>query len=123
DTITHLLQLSSAAREILIVDQTPTHEPQTEAALERLHREKRIEWIRLGVPSITHAMNVGLQMSRSEIVLFLDDDIIPGDELALVHARSHAEHACKIVAGQVLQPGEHALSSAAGESEFVFRSS
>lgn len=130
DTIAYLLQQDPAPNAILVVDQSPTHEAQVEAALEMWGREGRIAWIRLAVPSITHAMNIGLQEARSEVVLFLDDDIIPGNELILAHARAHLEHGCSIVAGQVLQPGESVFdeetdagdSNAAVAQDFRFSS-
>ena len=106
DSIAHLLQQDRPATEFLVVDQSPTHAPDVAAALERWHREDQIVWIRLALPSITHAMNVGLQTAHSEVVLFLDDDIVPGPQLLLAHARAHGEGIANIVAGQVLQPGE-----------------
>ena len=118
-TIDNLLLQGPVVGEILVVDQTPNHEPRTVLSLERWHREGRISWIRLPDPSITHAMNVGLQRARGQVVLFLDDDIIPGRELVVAHVRTHVQHACNIVAGQVLQPGEEPLPDAdCGEFRF-----
>jgi len=107
DTITYLLQQDAAPSEIVVVDQSPTHEARVQMALETWEREDRISWIRLSAPSITHAMNVGLLKAQTDIVLFLDDDIVPGNELLLAHVRAHMEPGCNIVAGQVLQPGEY----------------
>jgi GT2 family glycosyltransferase len=113
-TIVHLLELRSAAAEIIIVDQTESHEPSTVNALEGWNGQGMIRWIRLAPPSITHAMNRGLLEARNPVVLFLDDDIIPDPDLVAAHATAHANEPCTIVAGQVLQPGEEVL---AGESE------
>jgi GT2 family glycosyltransferase len=67
-------------------------------------------------------MNVGLEQARNEVILFLDDDIIPGPHLVTSHVRAHADGA-GIVAGQVLQPGEEASQQAEGSETFYFSSS
>jgi GT2 family glycosyltransferase len=120
DTVGHLLRLDVPPGEILIVDQTPAHEAATTQALERLEGEGSIRWIRLAEPSITHAMNVGLEQARYEVVLFLDDDIIPCDDLVAAHARAHADTGSAVVAGQVLQPGEEPLAAEPESAPFRF---
>lgn len=105
DTINYLLKLEPAPAEILIVDQTEEHEPLTAQALAGLSEKRMINLIRLPRPSITHAMNTGLGQARSEIVLFLDDDIIPHPRLVAAHLAAHAA-GNNVIAGQVLQPGE-----------------
>jgi GT2 family glycosyltransferase len=121
DTIQHLLCAEGAIAEIVVVDQTAKHEPETDAELTQLEAEGKIRWIRLIHPSITHAMNVGLEQARGTIVLFLDDDIIPDPDLIAAHVRAH-QAGSNIIAGQVLQPGEEPLIDAAGTGEFLFRS-
>lgn len=118
ETIGCLLQLEVSPSEILIVDQTETHETGTERELIRLERDGKIRWLRLTHPSVTHAMNVGLEQSGNEVALFLDDDIIPGPELIAAHARAHAQGVCNIIAGQVLQPGEEPEAATGAEFRF-----
>ena len=104
-TIGRALALSPA--EILVVDQTPNHEEESVRPLTEWHRTGAIRWIRLAKPSIPHAMNIGLIEAREEVVLFLDDDVIPCPALLGAHAEAHASHPeADAVIGQVLQPGE-----------------
>ena len=123
DTIRYLFDLRPAAAEILIIDQTEQHESATEAALAEWHEQRRIRWICLPQPSITSAMNQGLKRAHGDIVLFLDDDIIPDQNLIAAHLAAQAEQGRSIVAGQVLQPGEEALAAPLGDGPFLFRSS
>ena len=104
-TLEQVLSLSPA--EILVVDQTPDHEEETKCALAKLNDNLAIRWIRIDKPSIPRAMNIGLCEALSEIVLFLDDDIIPSCGLLDAHETAHSAHLdADAVVGQVLQPGE-----------------
>ena len=123
DTINYLLRLDPGPAEILVVDQTEEHLPDTQRALAELVSADKIRWIRLSHPSITHAMNVGLQQAVNDIVLFVDDDIIPDRELISNHARAHETRGCNVVAGQVLQPGEEPVSEESAGAAFRFCSS
>ncbi len=109
DTIELLLKQNPAATEILIVDQSPDHEIDTVASLESWHRQGAIRWLRRPEPSIPKSMNYGLLQSRSDIVLFLDDDISISPNLVGNHLAAYMEYPTAVaVAGQVLQPEEHA---------------
>ena len=105
DTIDHLLKLRPAYSEILVIDQTQDHEATTVKALGKHEAAGNIRYIHLQRPSITHAMNVGLQRASNDVILFVDDDIIPHPSLVAAHIKAH-EATHRIVAGQVLQPNE-----------------
>ncbi|MFN9644471.1 MAG: glycosyltransferase [Cyanobacteriota bacterium] len=121
DTINELLQLPIRADEILIVDQTVTHQNQTQTHLQRWHQEEKIRWIRIQYKSITHAMNIALRKAKSESVLFLDDDIIPDESLVEEHLRCSYDKPSFIIAGRVLQPWHHGKADAL-EKPFLFNS-
>jgi GT2 family glycosyltransferase len=106
DTLRHLSGLAERPREILVVDQTLQHEPETQEELERLHQSGTIRWLVLREPSIPKAMNLALLESREEIVLFLDDDIRPEPELLAAHCAAHEFHPGALIAGRVIQPWE-----------------
>jgi GT2 family glycosyltransferase len=105
DTLAAVHALLRAGDEIVVVDQTAEHEPATEAALLDLAGTGRVHWFRRTEPGICRAMNCGAWLARSELLLFLDDDIVPSPGLLEVHrealCRSDAPPA---TCGQVLQP-------------------
>lgn len=106
ETLQHLFDQEPGADEILVVDQTLRHEPETEKALRDWSERGRIRWIVLPEPSIPAAMNAGLRAATRPIVLFLDDDLVPAAGLIGAHARSYGPEAPGAVVGQVLQPGQ-----------------
>lgn len=120
DSLQQLFSLAQAADEIIVVDQTQQHEPQTQQKLELFHNRGNIRWLRRAKPSIPAAMNAGLLAATQDIVLFLDDDIRLDSELIAAHRHAQAEYP-GLVAGQVLQPGESPVALARGE-RFRFNS-
>ena len=107
DTLRALLALPNPAAEILVVDQTARHTPETGAQLAEWHAAGRIVHLRRDTPGVVAAMNHGLREARHPLVLFLDDDIVPSPELISAHVSGHRNFPqAWAVAGQVLQPGE-----------------
>lgn len=110
DTISALMRQADADYEILIMDQTERHRSETDACLAGWARDGAVRWQRLNEPGTAHALNQGLLLARFETVLFLDDDIIPGNTLLASHLaalKAHPRAWC--MAGQVLQPGEQPM--------------
>ena len=105
DTISNLLKQSVAANEILIMDQTPLHGADVGARLEEWNKEGAIRWIRLKEASQPKALNRALLDARSDLVLCLDDDIIPSDDLVKYHLEAHQSgNALWAVVGRITQP-------------------
>lgn len=116
DTLAALIQLRPQPLEILVLDQTPEHEPATESQLGQWHEAGLIDWIRLPAPSITGAMNHALQVARGEMVLFTDDDVVPDANLFAAHLQCYEDATVTAVVGQVLQPGQSPCPPRPGES-------
>ena len=81
-TIKHLLDLDQTPAEILVLDQTEKHQEAVENTLRDWEMAGAIKLIRLAEPSIPRAMNRGLCEARQDIVLFVDDDIVPEPGIA-----------------------------------------
>lgn len=104
NTIQALLELTQSGHELLVIDQTLDHAEEVQSTLNTYNDQKKIRLICLPMPSIPVAMNRGLKEAKGEIVLFLDDDIIPDANLLTTHIA--AQENVDLVAGQVLQPEE-----------------
>ena len=97
DTIAYLLDLSYPHYELIVVDQTPLHEPQTEQFLQQV--AQRIRYIQIEQVGMCHARNVGIEAAKGDIILFCDDDIIPTPDLLTNHARHYRDPAVGGVTG------------------------
>lgn len=104
DTIRGCLEQAEQAGEIIVVDQTPTHAPETDRVLREWAADGRIRWERRTVASQPAAMNYALLCANKPLVLFLDDDILPADGFVAAHAAAHGEQDLWVVVGQIIQP-------------------
>lgn len=104
-TLAALKALDPKVHEIIVVDQTMQHHRDTENQLRRWVDDGSIGWIRMKRPSIPAAMNKGLRYASHNLVLFLDDDVLPGASLLAGHVEAHQLHEdCWASVGQVIQP-------------------
>ena len=122
DSIEALLALDPPPEKLLVIDQTPDHEPSTEAHLQDWDQQGRLRWIRLKQPSITAAMNRALLEAQGQRVLFLDDDIIPSPGLLHAHLEAHRHWPGALIAGRVLQPWYQGQPDAETAAPFRFNS-
>jgi len=102
DSLAHLLSQRYPDFEVVVVDQTPVHEPETRRFL--AEHASRLRYLLLPEPSLPRARNIGARMARGEVVLFVDDDIVPVDDhLLAAHAACYANPLVGAVAGRVLE--------------------
>lgn len=106
DTLGALMRMNPGAAEIVVVDQTPLHQGDVQEQLERWNETGAIRWVHQSTPSIPAAMNRGLLEARNEVVLFLDDDIIPSKDLVARHLENYGDEDIWAIVGQILQPGQ-----------------
>jgi GT2 family glycosyltransferase len=104
ETLDDLLALPAPPAEVIVVDQSESHDTATERWLNEHAERGSVRWIRLATPSIPAAMNRGLLEAREPVVLFLDDDIRAEPALVEAHARAHEGARHTVIAGRVLQP-------------------
>ena len=103
ESLAHLLAQDYPDFEVVVVDQTAEHEAATRRFLDA-HRE-RLNYLAVAEPGLPRARNLGARAARGEVVLFVDDDIVPvDDQLLAAHAACYANPLVGAVAGRVLEP-------------------
>ena len=103
DTLEDALQQTHTPLEILVIDQTRSHEPETETLLERLAGEGKIHWFRLEWASLPGARNFGVRRAQGDIILFIDDDVRMEPNFVEAHVQNFLDRPeVGAVAGRVL---------------------
>lgn len=77
--------------EVIVVDQTQTHQPETQQRLSELAQAGRITLYTVTWASLPAARNLGIERSSGDIVLFIDDDVVLPPGYLQAHARTFME--------------------------------
>src|SRR4051812_40897473 len=76
DTIEQVLAQDPPADEVVVVDQTPDHFPEVRAKLRGWHDAGRIKWVHQATPNLPMARNTALRESTSDVIIYIDDDVV-----------------------------------------------
>ncbi len=103
DSLEDVLKQDYPQFEVLVIDQTPQHQPEVQNYLEELAQNQQINWFRLNWASLPGARNYGVRRAKGDIILFIDDDIQLPEGYLFAHAKNYQEHPeIGAIAGRVL---------------------
>lgn len=105
-TVQEVLAQDPPADEVLVIDQTPQHEPDTTEFLQEAASSFQIRWIRQDQPSLTAARNRALLETTCDIVVFIDDDVLLKPVFFAAHWKNYLDAEVAAVAGRVLSPSD-----------------
>ena len=105
DTIAQVLAQEPLADEVLVIDQTAAHEPETEAFLRQHADVGNIRWVKQSPPNLPGARNRALAETKCDVLIFIDDDVELPEDFVEKHRRNYAEPQVVAVAGRIVQPG------------------
>ncbi|HTL88350.1 MAG TPA: hormogonium polysaccharide biosynthesis glycosyltransferase HpsN [Leptolyngbya sp.] len=101
DTLIDVLKQDYSHYEVLVVDQTPVHQPDTQEFLAELAQVGKIQWLKLDWASLPGARNYAVRRSNGEILLFIDDDVQLEPGYLAAHAKNYQRSDIGAVAGRV----------------------
>jgi glycosyltransferase involved in cell wall biosynthesis len=83
DSINDVLKQDYADFEVIVVDQTVRHEPDTDRFLAAMVAAGKIQLYQLDWASLPGARNYAVRRAKGDIIVFLDDDVeLPAGFLA-----------------------------------------
>lgn len=100
DTLTSVFATCRAAAEVVLVDQSPDHEPQVEAQLAAWVAAGRLR-LYTQEPGLPAARNRALRECTADIVVFLDDDVTVSPGLLEAYRTAFASPDVAAVGGRV----------------------
>jgi len=98
-TLNDVLMQKGDNVEIIVIDQTENHHPDTEKYLSSI--EPLIRYIKQS-PSLTKARNRALREARGDILIFIDDDVKLSSGFIAEHVNAH-NAGYQVVQGRVLE--------------------
>lgn len=103
DTLADVLQQDYPNVEVVVVDQTQEHKPETQQYLDDLATRGTIHLFKVSWASLPGARNYAVRRSHGEYLLFLDDDVQLPPGFFAAHVRAFQEHPeAGAIAGRVL---------------------
>lgn len=118
-TLDDVLKQDYPAFEVLVVDQTPTHEPQTQAYLKQLADAQKISWFCVDWASLPGARNYAVRRAQGEIILFIDDDVMLPVGYLKAHACNYQRQEVGAVAGRVFDRMKLAEKGGVGDDSLL----
>ncbi len=102
-TLLDVMQQDYPQFEVLVVDQTQTHETETETMLQELASQGKIQWFRVDWASLPGARNFAIRRAQGKILIFIDDDVRMKPHFLDAHVQNFLDRPeVGAVAGRVL---------------------
>jgi GT2 family glycosyltransferase len=100
-SVTAFLSQADPSWELIVVDDTPTLSPTMEAFL--AEHAGKFKFVRLSTKNLPRAGNVGITTARGQIVIFVDDDVVPSDNFVAKHVAAYTDFSVGGVMGRIRQ--------------------
>ena len=117
DTLMYLFDQDYPKYEIIVVDQSVRHREET---LKFLNDHKtKIKYFQISKKGTTIAKNYGLKCAKGEIILFVDDDIKPAQNLISEHVVNYENQNIGGVSGRIEVQDNSMIKDEEGKVGFV----
>lgn len=94
-------EMDAIGAECIVVDQSEAQE--ATAVRDACSRYPMVKYVHVDRPSLPGARNIGARVARGEVIVFLDDDIIPDADLLKSHAAAYRDEDIGAVAGRIVE--------------------
>lgn len=105
ETVSSFLDQEYPASEIIVVDQSEEVTERIKRFFSQDHAVK-LKYLRVDKPNLPEARNIGIRQAVGEVVLFVDDDVVPlQNDFIFSHVMNYADPRVVAVAGRVIEDG------------------
>jgi GT2 family glycosyltransferase len=101
-TLENIISFEHQYHELIVVDQTKEHDPQSKQYLDKLISEKKINYIFVELPSAPNAKNIGIEQTSGDIVICFDDDVEINENTIPAHITGLAQPDVGCVTGKTI---------------------
>lgn len=106
NTLKSAFALDPQPDQILVIDQTPAHLPETAAFLQAAHEKGRIQWVKHSPPNVGGARNRSWLENKCDIIINIDDDVEMPVDFVGRHLKNYQDGRIAAVAGRIRQADE-----------------
>jgi GT2 family glycosyltransferase len=100
-TLSNIISFEHQYHELIVVDQTKEHEPETHRYLDDLIVQKKIKYVYVELPNLPNARNVGIKEASGDVMLFFDDDVTINENTIPAHISGFSQENIGCVTGKV----------------------
>ncbi|HBJ85856.1 MAG TPA: hypothetical protein DDZ88_18675 [Verrucomicrobiales bacterium] len=111
DTLDSIVSVAdgSGLIEIIVVDQSPSHQSETLCRLEMLSKHPQVKYYQVTFRGTTRARNLGASLARGDVVIYVDDDVFTPPGFVQAHLDQYLNSTIAGVAGCVIHENERKL--------------
>ena len=114
-TLECLIKQKPAPREIIVVDQSSSHDQRTRQFLDEAVEQGQIRYIFQPEPNAQRARNRAISEAQSEVLLFVDDDVLMDETLIGAHWKNYEDPELAAVCGYYTEPGGYPIGVLKGD--------
>ena len=103
-TVQSFLELRHPEWEILVVDQS---DEKSRSLVELARANGCLSYHHITAKGLPNARNVGIDKAAGEIIAFVDDDVVPGEEFMTAHLQAYRDETIGGISGRIIDPSEH----------------
>ena len=101
ETVDRFLAFPFDGWELLVIDQTPEPLPYLQQIA--AERPEQVRYHHMPIRGLPNARNVGIGMARGEIIVFVDDDVVPDEGFLDGHLAPYEDPDVGGVAGRIVE--------------------
>lgn len=108
DTLDSILSVAdgSGLIEIIVVDQSASHQSETLRRLDMLSKHPLVKYYQVTFRGTTKARNLGASLAKGDVVVYVDDDVLVHRGFVKAHLDQYSDSTVAGVAGCVLHANE-----------------